>query len=52
MAVPGQVCFSERGCPVVATRDGMMIIQECVIAGLSPEESGKRVVRSLRNRLT
>ncbi len=52
MAVPGQVCFSERGCPVVATRDGMMIIQECVIAGLSPEESCQRVVRSLRNRLT
>jgi len=36
----------------VATRDGMMIIEECSIPGLSPEESGKRIVRSLRNRLT
>jgi len=52
MAVPGQVCFSERGCPVVATQDGMMIIQECLIADLSPEDSRKRVIRSLRNRLT
>jgi methionyl-tRNA formyltransferase len=50
-AIPGQVCLLSEGLPVVATGDGMVIIEECSVEGLDAEDSRKLVARSLRNRL-
>lgn len=51
MAVPGQVCESRNGNPVIATGKGMIEITECCIEGLSHKESSTIVTKSLRNRL-
>lgn len=55
MAVPGQVCLMDEGCPVIAAGDGMVKIEQC------SSEDGDEVIddamtkvligRSLRNRL-
>ncbi len=50
LAVPGQVCLSSSGCPVIATGDGMLVLQDCSVDSLSHIESSKIILRSLRNR--
>jgi methionyl-tRNA formyltransferase len=51
-AVPGQVCFKVGELPVVASRNGLIIIEECFISDFSVSESMKYITQSLRNRLT
>lgn len=51
LAVPGQVCMSHEGDPVIAARDGLIIIEECSINGHSGEESKALITKSMRNRL-
>jgi methionyl-tRNA formyltransferase len=47
LAVPGQVCYSVGGNPVIATGDGMVEIVECA----QGEDAKKAILSSLRNRL-
>lgn len=47
LAVPGQVCFSIEGNPVVATGDGMLEL----VALLNDQSAKAAVLSSLRNRL-
>ena len=51
-AVPGQVCFKVGELPVIASRNGFIIIEECLISDFSVSESMKHIAKSLRNRLT
>jgi methionyl-tRNA formyltransferase len=51
LAVPGQVCLSNRGNPVIATGDGMVEIEECSSSSGGSEETKRAMLRSLRNRL-
>ena len=50
-AVPGQVCFARHGNPVVATRDGMVEIEDCTSSLGTAEASKRAILGSLRNRL-
>ena len=50
LAVPGQVCLSSGGNPVIATGDGMMEIEECASSSGS-DETKRTILGSLRNRL-
>lgn len=52
MAVPGQVCFAHEGSPVVAVKDGMILIEDCRIDGYGAAESKALVLKSMRNRLS
>ena len=52
LAVPGQVCLSNDGNPVIATGDGMMEIEECASSLGGSEETKRTILRSLRNRLS
>ena len=51
LAVPGQVCLSNDGNPVVATGDGMVEIEECASATGTSEPTKRSILRSLRHRL-
>ena len=51
-AVSGQVCFSINGNPVVATRDGLLEVEECMFLEHREIDARGEIVRSLRNRLT
>jgi methionyl-tRNA formyltransferase len=51
-AIPGQVCFKVGELPVVSSRNGLIIIEECFISDFSVSESMKYITQSLRNRLT
>ena len=51
LAIPGQVCFSANGCPIIATGNGLIAIEECFIEGHDQAESSLLVTKSLRNRL-
>lgn len=51
LAVPGQVCMSAAGLPVIATRDGLIVIEECYVNGLNSNDSLLLITKSLRNRL-
>lgn len=51
-AVPGQVCFKFGDLPVVATRNGLIAIEECLISNMNNIDSMRFITNSLRNRLT
>jgi len=51
-AVPGQICFKFGNLPVVATRNGLIAIEECLIPNMNSIDSMKFITNSLRNRLT
>lgn len=51
LAIPGQVCMSSNGQPVIATCDGLIAIEECCINGLNTKDSLLLITKSLRNRL-
>jgi len=51
LAIPGQVCFSASGYPIIATGDGLIAIEECLIEGYDPPESLLLITKSMRNRL-
>lgn len=51
LAVPGQVCLSLHGNPVIATGDGMVEVEDCASAAGGPDETKRRILRSLRHRL-
>ena len=51
-AVPGQVCFKFEDLPVVATRNGLIAIEECLISDMNNVDSMNFITKSLRNRLT
>lgn len=51
LAVPGQVCLSNAGNPVIATADGMVEIEHCSSAAGGSDETRRAILRSLRNRL-
>lgn len=50
-AVPGQVCESLNGNPIVSTGDGMIEIEDCLQSGADVQATKKNILRSLRNRL-
>lgn len=51
LSIPGQVCMSVNGYPIVATGDGLIRIEECQIDGYTSDESLLLIIKSLRNRL-
>ncbi|WP_176562777.1 methionyl-tRNA formyltransferase [Paracoccus liaowanqingii] len=51
LAVPGQVCMGQSGDPVIATADGMILLEECNIDGEALANAKHIILRSLRNRL-
>ena len=51
LAVPGQVCLSDGGHPVIATGDGMVSIEECASSFGGSEETKRAILKSYRNRL-
>ncbi len=51
LAVPGQVCLSRGGNPVIATGDGMVEIEECASALGGSHKTKRAILSSLRNRL-
>ena len=51
LAIPGQVCMSVNGQPVIATRDGLIVIEECSVSGFNAKDSLLFITKSLRNRL-
>lgn len=51
-AVPGQVCFKFGDLPVVATQNGLIAIEECLISDMNIVDSMNFITKSLRNRLT
>jgi len=52
MAVPGQVCLRNGENPVIATVDGMIEIEDCMMEGSEDASAKVRICSSLRNRLT
>lgn len=52
LAVPGQVCMAAKGRPVIATSDGLIVIEECFVDELNANDSLFLITKSLRNRLT
>jgi methionyl-tRNA formyltransferase len=51
-AVPGQVCFSVSGDPVIACSDGMIRLLEVSVDGCTDNNSSKsKILSSFRNRL-
>ena len=51
MAIPGQVCYLDEDKPIIATKDGLIRLDECYIENLSVKDSAKMICQSLRNRL-
>lgn len=51
LAVPGQVCLSNAGSPVIATADGMVEIEDCASGAGGADETMRAILGSLRNRL-
>lgn len=52
LAVPGQVCFADRGMPVIATGEGCLRLDDMMVEGAEDEAAARRaVLRSLRHRL-
>ena len=51
LAAPGQVCMPANGQPVIATRDGLIVIEECSVSGFNANDSLLYILKSLRNRL-
>ena len=51
-AIPGQVCMKFNESPVVATKDGLIVIEDCTINELNHKDSKSYITKSLRNRLT
>jgi len=52
LAIPGQVCFAHAGAPVIATSDGMILIEECRLEDFDNLTSQQTILKSLRNRLS
>ena len=51
LAIPGQVCLSVNGQPVISAPDGLILLEEFSIDGCSNAESNSLIIKSLRNRL-
>jgi methionyl-tRNA formyltransferase len=51
-AIPGQLCFKFGDLPVVAARNGLLVIEECSISNMNTVDTMKFITNSLRNRLT
>ena len=52
LAVPGQVCMRDKGCPVIACSDGMIRLTDFEVDGVvGVERAAKILAGSLRNRL-
>jgi methionyl-tRNA formyltransferase len=50
-AIPGQVCLTVDGDPVIASLDGMMKLTECSVRDFDNPKSKSLISKSLRNRL-
>lgn len=51
LAVPGQVCLSAGGNPVIAAGDGMAEIEDCASAAGGHPDTSRLILKSLRHRL-
>jgi methionyl-tRNA formyltransferase len=51
LAIPGQVCFQVDGNPIVATQDGLIVIEEYKVYNSGIEVTKESITKSMRNRL-
>jgi len=51
LAMPGQVCLSDNGFPIIACGDGMIRLTDFDVEGVETGDASKVVLSSLRNRL-
>lgn len=52
LAMPGTICEIQDGKPIVSTGSGLIVIEDFCFDGMSQDESGGIISKSMRNRLT